>query len=905
MEQARTATPCPAPDGLRVDLLSHPFGIDRCSPTFRWVMHSDKPCQVQTGYRLVLAGSAYAMAAGAYLWDTGWVSAGLNAGGWNAGVTPPGLEGVLEDDRLYHWAVATRDGDGQESPLSRPAVFSTAPGTLWEDTRGIWAAGATGGQANDVFAFLRHEFSLTEEEYAALDRAVLTATARSPEPARQYVYNLSLNGQWVGVGPARYGANPDGAPVLFHQSYDVTERLTVGDNCLSALCYTAEDKLFLCQMTLFFKDGHRRVAVNTARDADAWQALGGDPAFRPSHSIGTGYYTAHANNLDATVYPFGYDRVGFDATGWSSPFVGGDITAGMRLAPAMADPVSRYPAPKERIRLEERDGGVRIDLGAEIVGGFGLDVTVDSPATLTLAFGEELEADGRVRSAMNTGNMYRETWQLRAGENRLDTVDMMCYRYVFITGCPVPLTPSCVRGLEVRAALPMEEAAFTSDSPLLNRIYALLRHTVRVTTQDLFVDSQSRERGAYEGDLLINQLAAYLFSDAYSIPRFTAEYLYTHRTWPAEYILYAVLCARLDCLVTGDLRSACAWYDLLKGKTFTRYLNREVGLLESGNRGGAGRDAILVDWPPSERDGYDMTVVYNTVLNAVAVRSYRDLADLARWTGHPADAAAFDGLADRLRDAMITRLYDPETGRFADGLYADGTPSPHAAQHATAYALACGVYDSTSMAHRMAAFLEETGEIRMSVFGAFFLLEGLYAAGHGDGANRLLLNPDTTEGARTWAYMLDVLHATITTEAWNRHNKGNMTLSHPWGAAPAHCIGAGIFGIRPTSPGYRTFDVRFQPGGLGTASLTLPTVCGPVSASFDRTQPGVFAASVTVPCNTTATVYLPAGPSPCPAVSVISVTGEGASTHRPAATAAGDGTLALTLGSGTWDIWVE
>jgi hypothetical protein len=446
----------------------------------------------------------------------------------------------------------------------------------------------------------------------------------------------------------------------------------------------------------------------------------------------------------------------------------------------------------------------------------------------------------------------------------------------------------------------MGEAAFTSDSPLLNRIYALLRHTVRVTTQDLFVDSQSRERGAYEGDLLINQLATYLFSDAYSIPRFTAEYMYTHRTWPAEYILYAVTCARLDCLVTGNFRSACAYYNLLKDKTFTRYLNQETGLLESGNRGGSGTDAILVDWPSSERDGYDMAVVYNTVFNAVAVRSYRDLADLARWTGHPADAAAASALADRLRDTMIARLYHPETGCFADGLYADGTPSAHAAQHATAYALACGVYDSDSMAHRMAAFLEGMGEIRMSVFGAFFLLEGLYAAGHGDMANRLLLNPDTTEGARTWAYMLDVLHATITTEAWNRRNKGNMTLSHPWGAAPAHCIGAGIFGIRPTSPGYRTFDVRFQTGELRTASLTLPTVCGPVSASFDRTQPGVFAASVTVPCNTTATVYLPSGPSGHPAVSV---TGKGTGTRIPATTTA-NGALSLTLGSGTWQVQV-
>ena len=60
---------------------------------------------------------------------------------------------------------------------------------------------------------------------------------------------------------------------------------------------------------------------------------------------------------------------------------------------------------------------------------------------------------------------------------------------------------------------------------------------------------------------------------------------------------------------------------------------------------------------------------------------------------------------------------------------------------------------SDCMAGRMAAFLASQGDIRMSVYGAFFLLEGLYQAGAGEAANRLLLNDDCSEGARTWAYM--------------------------------------------------------------------------------------------------------------------------------------------------------
>jgi hypothetical protein len=195
-------------------------------------------------------------------------------------------------------------------------------------------------------------------------------------------------------------------------------------------------------------------------------------------------------------------------------------------------------------------------------------------------------------------------------------------------------------------------------------------------------------------------------------------------------------------------------------------------------------------------------------------------------------------------------------GLFMDGLREDGIPSDHAAQHATAFCLDCGAYDSPEMADAMARAIEADGKIRMSVYGAFFLLEGLYRTGHGAVANRLMLDTDASEGARTWAYMLYTLGATVTTEAWNQINKPNMTLSHPWGAAPAHMIASGILGVTPTSPAYETFDVKVCPDGIGEASGTVPTIRGGIGVSFRNTEEGL-GLTVTVPANTTATVCLP------------------------------------------------
>ena len=81
--------------------------------------------------------------------------------------------------------------------------------------------------------------------------------------------------------------------------------------------------------------------------------------------------------------------------------------------------------------------------------------------------------------------------------------------------------------------------------------------------------------------------------------------------------------------------------------------------------------------------------------------------------------------------------------------------------------MAFGIYDDQDMANAMAATIAEQGKIRTSVYGSFFLLKGLYDSGNGHVANALLLDDDTSEGARTWAYMLYELGATITSEAWN------------------------------------------------------------------------------------------------------------------------------------------
>lgn len=838
-----------APDNLKINLLDTPLGVEKDGLSFSWCMNDKDANERQASYRIVIAKGWNDFFEQSYVFDTDWIESEENVA-----VSISGLSECLDDNTLYYWAVATKDSQGMESEFSKPQAFFTAIEEEWLSLNGIWSQVKEDG-TSDCFAFLRNEVTIEPSEMEKIDKVFLSVTARSPEQTRQYVYNMYVNGTCIGVGPSRYGADTKGNVILYYNTYDITEYIAQGVNCLGAILYTTEEKQFLCQVTAFYKDGSKVILNNSGYEKSNWKALGGDECYGIDNSIGTGYYLAHANNIDATLFPFEFSKVGFDETNWKAPMIVGDISAEVILKPAPYENVKRFEIPQERVQVHTigKDSYV-IDLGTEIVGGIKLDISVEEPVTVKVYYGEQLNEDGTVKYNMLTHNAYEETWKLKAGKQTIETIDLMTYRYVQIDNCPVVLTPEMVCGLEVRSSFE-EEAFFESDNELLNSIYALMRNTIEKTTQDLYVDSQSRERAAYEGDTLINMISSYVFQDNYATSRFSADYLYTHPTWPAEYMLFTALMAKTDYMATGDIASLNEYYEILKGNMYLEFYNEEVNMVSSGNDTGVGYDAVLTDWPETERDDYDTSVKYNTVFNAVAVKAYRDLADIAELTGHAEDALRYDQYANAIAQSMIEKLYNPFTGAFSDGLYENGEVSNHYSQHATAYALYSGIYSDSDMSNQMAAFIEAQGKIKMSVYGAYFLLDGLYSSNNGHIANRLLLDEDTAEGARTWAYMLNRMNATITTEAWSPVNKDNMTLSHPWGSAPANAIQKGIFGIEPTLPGYKAFKVKFQTDLLKRAKICVPTIQGKIEAEFDEEQSKY---RVWIPANTTAWVFVPA-----------------------------------------------
>jgi alpha-L-rhamnosidase len=145
------------------------------------------------------------------------------------------------------------------------------------------------------------------------------------------------------------------------------------------------------------------------------------------------------------------------------------------------------------------------------------------------------------------------------------------------------------------------------------------------------------------------------------------------------------------------------------------------------------------------------------------------------------------------------------------------------------------------------------GGMKVSVYGAQFLLDALFATGRAKAAIGLM----TSTAMSSWLHMLDDLGATIVTEAWDPSLKSNMTFSHAWGSAPANAIPRHVLGVRVTAPGAAEIEVRPRPGDLTRIAGRVPTIRGPVSVALNRDKR--YRLDVDVPPNTSARVVVELG----------------------------------------------
>lgn len=586
--------------------------------------------------------------------------------------------------------------------------------------------------------------------------------------------------------------------------------------------------------------------------------------------------------------------------------------------------------------------GVVADFGGAYMGGIRLDLHPRAPIDLTIRYGEVLSPDGSVRYRLSAGNVYEEHWHITPGCGPISTWGLRVFRYVEISVLQPPAPPASwdepsPTGLDERAAAvgdillgegalraealihpALEDGAgadtgadagakdaecaahylgtFHSSDSALNAVWRLSAHTIEALNGNIYADSWTRERAAYEADTWIQQRAHLALDASPSLGAYSVDYLVANRTWPTEWPLYLILAAHDAWMRTGSTAQIAEQYDRLAALLPDRYVDAETGFVVKSPGVSSAMDGDLVDWPPSERDGFEFGQV-NTVVNALASQAYADMADIARELGRGADADRFADIAGRMRAAIHAWLYDADLGAYRDGLRAlpddteaadgenaggkAGAPGPasgatsamtgaaadsassrdahdaHDAHDAPGISAAMnpdGILATGSgrryavlrhAALHSSAFALAFAEVpadRVGRVAAFLRGKGMacsvYAAApYLLGLYRAGFGADATAmiaDRRTTHSWAYMLaqNAGGTMEAWDVARKPNTTYSHPWSASPVFLLAEGLMGVRPLEPGYRRFMVAPQPGRVRSARLTLPTPAGDIEVAY-------------------------------------------------------------------------
>ncbi|MFO7621523.1 MAG: alpha-L-rhamnosidase C-terminal domain-containing protein [Bacteroidales bacterium] len=419
------------------------------------------------------------------------------------------------------------------------------------------------------------------------------------------------------------------------------------------------------------------------------------------------------------------------------------------------------------------------------------------------------------------------------------------FRYCEIENCPVEITRENIFQKAFWHYFDDGISSFISSDTVLNQVWDICKYSMKATSfAGIYVDGD-RERIPYEADAYINQLGHYYTDREYSLARRTNEYFIKNPTWPTEWILHTVLMFYYDLMYTGNTESVSRYYEELKHKALVS-LAREDGLISShtatdeimtalGFANAEERIRDIVDWPPAqkdtgwklatpegERDGYDMVEI-NTMVNAFHYRNLVLMAELAGHLGKSIDELLYLSRAEKVRNSINEKLFDREKGIYIDGEFSD-----HSSLHANMTPLAFGLVPD-EYKESVVRFIKTRG-MACSVYGAQYLLEGLYLAGEAGYAFELM----TATHDRSWWNMIRV-GSTITLEAWDMKYKPNSDWNHAWGAAPANIIPGYMWGITPALPGYAKAIIKPQLSLLTHSKIEVPTIRGTITAEYKRT----------------------------------------------------------------------
>lgn len=684
----------------------------------------------------------------------------------------------------------------------------------------------------NIHTFYKKDFDVKEKE---IKRAKLFVSADD-------LYKLYLNGSFVGEGPAQ------SYPFAYNYNcYDVTELLQGGENAIAIHVYyqglfniylMSADNLsgMIAQLEVEYEDGDKQLVVSDG----SWSYSECD-AYTQRYLYG--YQTQFSEDIDLSKLNKGWRDIGFDTSDWSRAIIAArPYPLEYTLVPQITPSVTHekiYPAEIKRL-----DNGYFFDFGKEITGVLVAELKGCQGDAVELRFGEELDGEGRVRFELRANCTYRDIITLSGGDDQLEYYDYKGYRFAEILDAPEDFDPARVYTFARHYPYPSTAAKFNCSDDMINKIWEICEHGVKIGTQETYYDCPTREKGGFVGDALITGLSHLLLTgDERIYKKFIFDLDNTSRYCPAVMAhlpTYNInICADYSSLValfleeyynySGNKELLLEMLPIVEGvwAYYSQFLNSD-GLLEDVRhmkKVPYEMEPVLIDWPQNLRDGYDMERArtgVSTTINMFFYGMLKTAARLYRIVGNEVRVGQLEEIYQRMGKSMISVLYNGESGLFVD---AEG--SEHSSIHANALQLFFGLEPPRGYAPIKDMIVQKG--LNCGVYFAYFVIEGLYRAGYSREAYSLL----TGDGEHSWKNMVNS-GATTCMEAWGPDQKWNTSWCHPWSSSPIYFFTSRVMGIRLEGVGEKKLYITpYLEGAPDKIKLELPLPEGRVLASYE------------------------------------------------------------------------
>ena len=264
-------------------------------------------------------------------------------------------------------------------------------------------------------------------------------------------------------------------------------------------------------------------------------------------------------------------------------------------------------------------------------------------------------------------------------------------------------------------------------------------------------------------------------------------------------------------------------------------------------------------------------------------------AKLADLSGISGDAAGWQARRDSIKANFDRVLWNASRNEYRSPGYTRDTDD-----RANALAVVAGLAPASR--HRAVTEVLRT-HLNASPYMEFYVLEALYLMGAATVAEERMRNRFAAQVADPACYTL-----------WELWDKAAGTDNHAWNGGPLYALSAYAAGVRPTKPGWETYEVVPQTGTLTKINTVVPTVKGTIRFGIERDGAQVTL-TLTSPSGTTARVGVPTYGGPRPVIKAGGTTvftGGSATGSVSGLTYAGKDSsyVYFTLQPGTWTFTV-